>query len=349
MNNNWIKSLTQTYITEILKPKKPNVLLIGQTIWVKDHWGLKNSDLIPLKEIANIDLVLVDDTMTETELAEKCLGYEYLMLNMDFLSTYPEKMERLTHKFYNHPNIRGLKCINVDMTDADFFSPKLAKQKEIAIQTCTDAVTRSVAESAVTEILLHAKQRHLAYQDEISGQDVQCRKGINLFRKNAGIIGFGHIGKAVGEILSGMGMNIFYNDIDKMKPGKMISLEEMFKKCDVITIHIPALQKKSNISNIGMIDSKLLNLCKGTILINLATDIIVDADDLLKAIDSGKIIGYSVESGRKITNKLQRKKQIHYISPPCSWNSSESRKNVLNVWIQNMISAIQGTPINLWN
>ena len=100
-------------------------------------------------------------------------------------------------------------------------------------------------------------------------------------------------------------------------------------------------------ANIGMIDSKLLNLCKGTILVNLATDIIVDADDLLKAIDSGKITGYSVEPGRKITNKLKRKKEVHI--SPCSFDSTESRRNVLNVWIGNMISTIQGAPNNLWN
>lgn len=347
---NWIRDLSHTYLllSEETKAtnKKPNVLLIGQSGMIKDVWELKNSHLAPLKEIANVDLVLVD-SMTETELAEKCLGYDYLMLNMDFLPSYPDKMDKLTSKFYNHPNIRGLKGINVDMTDADFFSPKLAKQKGILLQTSPNAVTRSVAESAVTEILLHARQRHLAYQDEISGKDVQCRKAIDLFRKNAGIIGFGNIGKAVGEILSGMGMNVLYNDIDKMKPGKMASLEEIFRKCDVISIHVPAIQKKSNISNIGMIDSKLLNLCKGTILVNLATDIIVDADDLLKAIDSGKITGYSVEPGRKITNKLKRKKEVHI--SPCSFDSTESRRNVLNIWIGNMISTIQGAPNNLWN
>ena len=149
---NWIRDLSHTYLllSEETKAtnKKPNVLLIGQSGMIKDVWELKNSHLAPLKEIANVDLVLVD-SMTETELAEKCLGYDYLMLNMDFLPSYPDKMDKLTSKFYNHPNIRGLKGINVDMTDADFFSPKLAKQKGILLQTSPNAVTRSVAESAV--------------------------------------------------------------------------------------------------------------------------------------------------------------------------------------------------------
>ena len=64
----------------------------------------------------------------------------------------------------------------------------------------------------------------------------------------------------------------------------------MFKNADVISIHIPAIENNStNKSNEGLIDKSLLNLCKGTILINLATDIIVDTSDLIDALKSNKI------------------------------------------------------------
>jgi len=336
-DSSWVKSITESYRKDVLGIKKPKVLLIT----VPNMWDLDSKDLVSLKQVADVEYVQVK-SMNEEQLAEKCDGYDYLMLNMDFLP-FPDlnKMDKLTDKFYNHSKIKNLKTINVDMTDADFFSPILAKQKGILIQTCPNAVTRSVAESTLSEITLHAKQRHLAYVD-----DQKCSKTLNLYGKTAGIIGQGNIGQIVGKILSSMGMNVLYNDI-KLSKDENVPIERIFRESDVISIHIPAIQKTTNKSNIGLIDSKLLNLCKETILINLATDIIVDSASIISALDSKKIIAYSVELGRNVTKKLKNYKQVHIA--PCSFDSNESRKNVKTIWIQNTISMISGTPENVWS
>ena len=328
---------------------KPNVLLIEWktgTNEKKGLWEITEEDLAPLNKICNLDYIRTE-SMSETQLAEKCKNQDYLMLNMDFLPSYPNKMEKLTEKFYNNKNIKNLKGINVDMTDADFFSPEECKKRNIILQTCPDAVTQSVAESTITEILLHSRQRHLAYNDQINKDDVECRKGINLDGKTAGIIGYGHIGKTVADILRGFGMNVLVNDVNTNLGMEITPLKTMFKNADVISIHIPAIENNStNKSNEGLIDKSLLNLCKGTILINLATDIIVDTNDLIDALKSNKITGYSVEPGREITNKLKQYPQVHI--SPCSYDSDESRNNVKTTWINNMISAIKGHPENVW-
>ena len=341
MDMNWIHSVSKSYLTEVLNIKKPKVLFIGKTSMINDIWKIKPNDLAQLKQLADIDVVTVD-SMTEEKLAEKCEGYDYLMLNMDFLPfPDPNKMDKLTEKFYNHPGIKNLKGINVDMTDGDFFSPHLARQKRIFLQTSPNAVTRSVAESALCEIMLHAKQRHNSYAN-----DENCNKTLDLYGKTAGIIGHGNIGKALGKMLTGIGMKVLFNDI-KSSQSENTSLEKIFSQADVISIHIPALLPRTMKNNIGLIDSKLLNLCKGTILINLATDIIVDSDSIISALNTGKIVGYSVEPGRKVTEKLRKYEQVHI--SPCSFDSDESRANVKRIWIQNMITAIQGYPQNIWN
>ena len=326
--------------------EKPKVLLIEVEAGDKEAkgiWGIREEDLKELKSISDLDYIQVK-SMTEEELADKCAGYDYLMLNMDFLPSYPDKMEKLTKKFYSKSGVKNLKGINVDMTDADFFSPWECQKLGITLQTCPDAVTDSVAESTVSEILLHARMRHLAYQDEISGKNVECRKGINLRGKTAGIIGYGHIGKQVAKMLRGIGMNVLVHDV---KDAGMKNLENIFKEACVISVHLPALQNnKENTSNINMIDSKLLNLCNECILINLATDIIVNTDDLISAIKSGKIIGYSYEPGRKVSEKLKKYPVVHV--SPCSYDSDESRDNVKRIWINNMISLIKGKPENVW-
>jgi phosphoglycerate dehydrogenase-like enzyme len=337
---NLIKSISQTYLTEILGIKKPKVLLIGKPFMIKESWKITEADLFEIRKYADIDVVVVESA-TEEQLAKKCEGYDYLMLNMDFLPfPNPNKMDKLTEKFYNHPSVKNLKGINVDMTDGDFFSPELAKQKGVLLQTTPNAVTQSVAESAVCEIMLHAKGRHISYK-----QDENCIKALNLQGKVAGIIGKGNIGSAVGKMLEGMGMKVLYNDI--LPRGENTPIEKIFSEAKVISIHIPALEKGSNKSNEGFINEKLLNLCKGTILVNLATDIIVDNTAVRKAIQSKKILGYSVEPGRKITENLKNIPEVHI--SPCSFDSDESRNNVRKIWIQNMITALQGNPQNIWN
>ena len=328
--------------------EKPRVLLIEIEAGDKEAkgiWGIREEDLKELKSISDLDYIQVK-SMTEEELAEKCAGYDYLMLNMDFLPSYPDKMEKLTKKFYNKKSIKSLRGINVDMTDADFFSPWECQKLGITLQTCPDAVTDSVAESTGSEILLHARMRHLAYQDEISGKNVECRKGINLRGKTAGVIGYGHIGKQVAKMLCGIGMNVLVHEVENAKIDNS-SLEKIFKEACVISIHVPALRNnKDNTSNIDLIDSKLLNQCDECILINLATDIIVNTDDLISAIKSGKIIGYSYEPGRKVSEKLKKFPEVHV--SPCSYDSDESRDNVKRIWINNMVSMINGKPDNVW-
>lgn len=338
---NWIHSVAKAYLTEVLNPKTSKVLLIGKTSMINDVWKIKPNDLAQLKRFADVDLMTVD-SMSEEKLAKKCEGYDYLMLNMDFLPfPDPNKMDKLTEKFYNHPGIKNLKGINVDMTDGDFFSPHLARQKGIFLQTSPNAVTRSVAESALCEIMLHAKQRHNSYAN-----DENCNKTLDLYGKTAGIIGYGNIGKALGKMLTGMGMNILFNDI-KLSKADNTPIEKIFREADVISIHIPAILPNTDKTNIGFIDSKLLNLCKGTILVNLATDIIVDSNSIISALNAEKIVGYSVEPGRKVTEKLRKFKQVHI--SPCSFDSDESRSNVKRIWIENMITTLRGAPQNIWN
>ena len=78
--NGWIKS----------SQSKPRVLLIE----LKGMWDISEDDLSNLKSICDLDWVQVDsDKMDEEDLAAKCEGYDHLMLNMDFLPSFPDKMD----------------------------------------------------------------------------------------------------------------------------------------------------------------------------------------------------------------------------------------------------------------
>jgi len=346
MNSNWIKSLSESYITEVLKQKKPKVLIVT----LDNIWNITSEDLKPLKQVAEVEWFQTKN-LSQEKLAEKCRGYQHLMINVDAIESDPSKMERLDEKFYNHDAIKDLISLNQDMTDSDYFNPHIGIKNGLIIQECPNTTTESVAESTICEILLHTRHRHLAYVDQLKKENVECRTGINLKGKVAGIVGYGNIGSRVADILRGFGMNILVYDIKNVQH-EITPIEKLFEKSDVISIHIPSLLRSGK-SNKNFIDSNLLNKCKGSILINLATDIIVDPVAAASALKSKKLTAYSTQSdysgefAKKYISKFKGIDEFHL--SPCSFDSKESRENIKRVWINNTVSMIQGNPQNIWN
>src|SRR5262249_36283919 len=143
---------------------------------------------------------------------------------------------KLTEVFYSHPNVRNLKTIAVDMTGVDYFTPKAAASAGIMLQNIPHYSSESVAESILAEVLLHSRQRHLSYVDEIKQQAVTARKGINLAGRTAGIIGYGSIGSTVAGLLSCLHMKVVVWNRSPKSGVDMVSLEELFRTSDVICI-----------------------------------------------------------------------------------------------------------------
>ena len=111
------------------------------------------------------------------------------------------------------------------------------------------------------------------------------------------MIGLGAIGQKVANAAVGLGMEVFgydpYLSVDAawnldhaVKHCK--NVEAIYRACDFITIHVPALD-----STKGMINAEAIAMMKrGVIIVNAARDALVNEKDLLDAIDSGKVRRY---------------------------------------------------------
>lgn len=113
--------------------------------------------------------------------------------------------------------------------------------------------------------------------------------GDELCGKKVGFVGFGAVGQSVAEILEGFGCDIDYCDpyVNINKYHKS-SLEDIFKECDIVSIHLPVLNETR-----GMIDKKLFGLMKkDAIFVNTARSAVVNEKDLLEALNhiNGAII-----------------------------------------------------------
>lgn len=317
-----------------LASRKPKVLVVSIPGMIE------KKDLQPISDVAEMKLV-ISDPMSEQKLAQMCSGFDHLMLNMDAVEK--KGNFKLTKSFYSNPDAADLQSICVDMTGLDYFSPHEASAAGVQLSQVEDYSTRSVAETILCEVLLHSRNRHLAYMDMVEGEDAETRKGTNLLNKRAGIVGFGNIGSEVAHLLRGVGMDVVgWNHVPK--PGLEITpLKTLFSECDVICISMKTVSEGEG-KNLGMINGDLLGRCRGAIIVNLANGTLVDNAAMSSAIRSGKVIGYSVQNADLKDNpsdlkKLSAHRCVH-ICANDAWDSDESRAILKERWVGNMLEMI---------
>lgn len=301
------------------------------------------SDLDPLRQVSDV-VYHEADTLSEVSLAQMCDGFDHLMLNMDVVPKIGDV--RLSPRFYEFESVKRLKSIAVDMTGVDYFSPQSAIEAGVLIQNIPHYSSRSVAESIISEILLHSRQRHLAYKDELFGHIPIARKGINLEGKTVGIVGLGSIGTVTRSILSSFGMNALYWSMTPRYTEGEVTLEELFSRCNVVCLCCKTVLQGPN-RNVSFINDKLMSMSRDMILVNLANHLLVDTDSLVKNLSNGNVRAYSVEGTAELNPKLQQFPQVHF-APANAWNSEESMENLRSIWVSNVISAITGDPVNVY-
>ena len=121
--------------------------------------------------------------------------------------------------------------------------------------------------------------------------------GTELQGKKLGIIGLGAIGVIVANAAVNLGMDVYgydpYVSVDSAwhlsrKITHVLNVEDIYKNCDFITIHVPLLDSTRHM--IGK--EAVAKMKKGVILINMARDQLVDESAVVAAIESGKIRRY---------------------------------------------------------
>ena len=121
--------------------------------------------------------------------------------------------------------------------------------------------------------------------------------GTELQGKKLGVIGLGAIGVRVANVAIHLGMDVYgYDPYVSVDAAWMLSrsihhaktVDELYKECDYITIHVPALEDTK-----GMIDKNAIGLMKdGVAILNLARDVLVNQEDIVDALVSGKVRSY---------------------------------------------------------
>ncbi len=136
---------------------------------------------------------------------------------------------------------------------------------------------------------------------ETIGKDVEKAKkafaGSELKGKKLGVIGLGAIGVLVANVGIRLKMEVYgydpYLSVDaawnlSRSVKHVTSPEEIYENCDFITVHVPALDATK-----GMINKDTIAMMKdGVKIMNFARDVLVNDDDILEALESGKVAKY---------------------------------------------------------
>ena len=156
----------------------------------------------------------------------------------------------------------------------------------------------AVAEHASALLLTLNRKTYKAYQrSKEYNFTLNGLLGFDIHGKTVGVIGTGRIGKCFINIMKGFGANVIAYDVykdeefAKEKEFEYVSLDELYKNSDIISIHCPLTD-----DNVKMINKKSIEKMKdGIVIINTSRGKLIDANDLIEELANGKIGGAALD------------------------------------------------------
>jgi glyoxylate reductase len=213
------------------------------------------------------------------------------------LATVSEKFDKKLLK-----QKKNLKIISNYAVGLDNIDVKYAQSVGITVYNTPDVVTNSTAD--LTFAILLSLIRKISFASEFvrkgkwKAWDPELFLGEELSGKVFGILGFGKIGQAVAQRAVGFGLNIIYynrskKDVDSFFSSyvRPVSLNELLETSDYLSIHLPLTDETEGFINMHTIN----RMEKKPIVLNIARGGIIDTDDLVEALKSGKIRGAGLD------------------------------------------------------
>lgn len=255
-------------------------------------------------------------TCTEEEAKERLTDAEAV-----FIDSFP--IDRKVME--NHPN---LKYIGIAATGYNHVDLAAAGELGVAVTNIPAYSTDAVAQHAIA--LLLQLTNHPGTYDDVDTTPLTLLTG-----KSLGIVGYGNIGRRIGEIAQALGMEVIpYSK----EPDRAI-------KADVLSLNCPLTEK-----NRGMVDSAFISRMKdGAILINTARGALVDEQALANALKTGKIAAAGLDVLEKEppdeTCPLLGLENC-VITPHIAFTPKETRKLIIDLLAENLKSFQEGGRIN---
>jgi glycerate dehydrogenase len=246
----------------------------------------------------------------------------------------------------------NFKLICITATGTNNVDLEAASKANVEVKNVTDYSTSSVAQLTIT-LVLELIQKISYYKEYVDS--LQWSRS-NLFthidkpffelkNKKWGIVGLGNIGKEVAKIASAFGSEVNYYSTSGKNLNtdyNNVSLEELLKTSDVISIHSPLNDTTYNLLNKTNLDM----LKEDAILVNVGRGGIINESDLSVKLDSNKSLycGLDVVEKEPIEEsnpllKIKNKDRL-ILTPHVAWASVEARTTLMNKVFDNIKSFV---------
>lgn len=225
-----------------------------------------------------------DYTSTKNEIEQKIAAYDGLIIRSRFTIDKAFLNAATKLKFIGR---LGAGLENIDTI--------FAKEKGIELFSAPEGNRNAVGEHALGMLL--SLFNHLRRADHEVRNGIWKReenRGLELEGKTIGLIGYGNMGKAFAKKLRGFDCEVIFYDVKEgiaNKDAKPVSLEELQEKADVLSLHTPLTSLTEN-----MVDNAFITSFKKPFwLINTARGKSVITQDLVEALQSGKVLGAGLD------------------------------------------------------
>ncbi len=170
-----------------------------------------------------------------------------------------------------------------------------ATSRGITLVNAPEGNRAAVAEHAMGMLLNLMNKLKLVDQQVRQGKWIrEDNRGFEIRNKTVGIIGYGHMGKAFAQRLQGFDCKVIYYDIEpksKDSYAQQVTKEELLENADIISLHTPQTPE-----TLHLIDEGFFNALKKPVwFINTARGKSVNTQDLVKAINNGKVLGAGLD------------------------------------------------------
>jgi len=194
-------------------------------------------------------------------------------------------IKKLADNNIKHIALRCAGFNNVDLEAAEKHNIKVTRVPAYSPQ--------AVAEHALSLILTLNRKTHKAYNRIKEGNfSLHGLIGFDLHDKTVGVIGTGKIGIAFCKNMLGLGCEVLAYDVNPQKELEKdgvtyVSLEELYKKSDIISLHCPLMPATKHIIN----KDSIARMKNHVMIINTSRGALIDTEDVIKNLKEKKI-GY---------------------------------------------------------
>ena len=255
---------------------------------------------------------------------------------------------------------KNLKYICELATGYNNIDVKAASERGIAVSNIPAYSTPSVVQhtfALLLELCIHTGQHSAGV---MAGKWNNCRDFCywetpltELYGKTLGIIGYGQIGKAVAQVAVCFGMKVLAcaahpRNGSGVEGVTMAAIEDILSQSDVISLHCPLTQENEKLIR----KETIAKMRDGAIIVNTARGGLVNEQDALDALISGKLGGFAADT-------LSREPPTDgsplfeapncVITPHLGWAPIESRRRLIETATENVRSFIDGHPQNIVN